>query len=445
MISTGSVQQTGKNSWKLTVSGGFDGSGKRIRHTKTVRVTGGTVEAQKKAAEYELSLFIGEIKNGQIAHSGKMTLAQYFDYWLENYAKDRHEPKTIDRNKGLFERIEEAMGAKRLDKIEPKNLLAFYKNLAEPGIRQDPNEKRRQAKAEKEKAGVPSSEEDKEEKKPKKDTLSANTIKKYHILLHTLLEKAVQWQLIPYNPANKVEPPKTVRHKKTVYDEETTGRFLLLLEGEDVKYRAMALLSLASGMRRGELFGLEWRHVDFDNHTIVIEQSSQYLPGKGIFTKVPKTEASVRIISVSESIIDLLKQHKIEQSAKRLKLGGTKEQGGKWEGADNPNNDRIFTTWSGAPAHPDSMNHWLAGFIKANNLPPLTPHSFRHMAATYLITSGTDLRTVAGKLGHANSTTTQLVYSHLLKSAEKETANKMETFLQQATEKAKQAQKKQAK
>ena len=73
-------------------------------------------------------------------------------------------------------------------------------------------------------------------------------------------------------------------------------------------------------------------------------------------------------------------------------------------------------------------------------MPNLTPKGFRHMAATYLITSGTDLRTVAGKLGHSNSTTTQIVYSHLLKSAEQETATKMQSFLQQATEKAKQAQ-----
>jgi len=67
------------------------------------------------------------------------------------------------------------------------------------------------------------------------------------------------------------------------------------------------------------------------------------------------------------------------------------------------------------------------------------------MAATYLITSGTDLRTVAGKLGHANTNTTTIVYSHLLKSAEKETADKMESFMQQATEKAKANEKKQAK
>jgi len=284
---------------------------------------------------------------------------------------------------------------------------------------------------------------DKNNNSPKKDTLSPNTIKKYHVLLHTLLEKATQWQLIPYNPAEKVEPPKTERHVKTIYDEETAGRFILLLDKEELKHRVMALLSLSSGIRRGELFGLEWKHVDFDTSTIRIEQASQYLPGEGIFTKVPKNEGNNRLVTIPDSMTSLLKQLKTEQSATRLKLGGTSAEGGKWVGTGNPEDERIFTTWNGAPAHPDSMNHWLKKFTADNSLPPITPHNFRHMAATYLITSGIDLRTVAGKLGHASSTTTQTVYSHLLKSAEKETANKIESFIQQTTEKARQAQKKQ--
>ena len=91
------------------------------------------------------------------------------------------------------------------------------------------------------------------------------------------------------------------------------------------------------------------------------------------------------------------------------------------------------------------MNTWLKNFVKNNDLPALTPKSFRHMAATYLITSGTDIRTVAGKLGHANTNTTTIVYTHLLKSAENETADKMGDFLRQAAEKEKEKQKKQAK
>lgn len=144
--SYGSVQKTGKHSWKLTVSSGFDGSGKRIRHTKTVHVTSDNEEQQEKEARKQLALFIADIEKGQTATSGKMTLEQFFEYWQENYAIGRHAPKTISFNKGLFKRIKEALGHKRLDKIEPKHLLSFYKNLAEPGVKQDPNAKRRKKK-----------------------------------------------------------------------------------------------------------------------------------------------------------------------------------------------------------------------------------------------------------------------------------------------------------
>jgi integrase len=207
----------------------------------------------------------------------------------------------------------------------------------------------------------------------------------------------------------------------------------------------MALLALSTGLRRGEMFGLQWKHINLETKTVKVEQASQYIPKIGTFLKEPKNEGSKRIITISDNIASLLKQHKAKQLAKRLKLGGTEKTGGKWKGAEEPENDFVFTTWNGEPAQPDSINKWLNKFVKANELPHLTPHGFRHMAATYLITAGVDLRTVAGKLGHANSATTQLVYSHLLKSAEEETANKLETFIQQATEKAKENQKKQAK
>jgi integrase len=97
------------------------------------------------------------------------------------------------------------------------------------------------------------------------------------------------------------------------------------------------------------------------------------------------------------------------------------------------------------PTPADSINTWLKKFTQANGLPPISAHSFRHMSATYLIASGTDIRTVSGKLGHSQTSTTMNIYAHLLKSAEAETASTMENILQQATDKAKQAQKKQAK
>ncbi len=415
------IKKRGENSYLLTVTAGYDGQGKQLCHTKTVTAN------SPREAEKHYGLFLAEIEKGQVATSGKMTLTEFFEYWEKNFANSRHAPKTIVYNQGLFKRIKVVLGSKRLDKIEPKHLLAFYTNLAEDGIRQDPNARWRKEKPADQEAAI--------EKVPTKTTLSANTIRKYHVLLRSLLEKAVQWQFIAYNPAAKVEPPKTQKTYKKIYDEETTGNFLLCLQNEELKHRVMALLALSTGMRRGEIFGLEWSHIDLDNGIVDIQQSSQYIPKIGILTKTTKTEDSNRMITIPESIIILLKKYKIEQTTRRLKLGD------KWRPnipkEDNTiDKERIFTTWNGEPAHPDSFNTWLKNFIADNDLPHLTPHSFRHMAATYLITNGADLRTVAGKLGHSNSTTTQIVYSHLLKSAEKETSDMMETFIKTTTKKA---------
>lgn len=415
MASAGSIQKAGETSWKLTVSGGFDGSGKRIRHTKTVKCT------SEQQARKELALFVTDIDKGNISTSGKMTLIEYFAYWEEHYAMPHHKKKTIAYNRSIFKRISEAMGHLRLDKIQPKHLLSFYKNLAETGIRKDPNDIRRKVAINTE--------------KPIKDTLSPNTIRKYHVLLHTLLGQATQWQLIAYNPADKVEAPKAKKTHKRIYNEEDTGKFLMLLQDEEVKYRLLALLALSTGMRKAELFGLEWKHIDFTANMVNIEQTSQYLPGEGIFQDTTKTDESNRIITVPASIMELFKQYKVHQAANRLRLGD------KWR-PDIPkeekiiDTERIFTTWDGKPGHPDSFNKWLRKFAIKHDMPHITPHSFRHMAATYLITGGVDLRTVAGKLGHANSNTTQLVYSHLVKSAERETADMMEFFIQNSTEKA---------
>lgn len=435
----GTIEKRGEKSWRLTVTAGYAGK-KQNRYRKTV------IAENQNAAEKLLAAFVVEVERGQITTSGKMTLKEFFAYWEINYALDRHAPKTILGNRELFNnRIAPALGHKRLDRITPKNLLDFYQNLKEQikAVRKkktDPANPVPVQQPQPEPTEALESADPKSKSKPK--YLSPNTIRKYHVLLHTLLGKAVQWQLIAYNPAEKVEPPKTIRSQIQIYDEETTGRFLLCLEKEKMHHRVMALLSISTGLRRGEMFGLQWKHFDAERCMIQIEQASQYLPGEGIFQKDPKNETSKRLITIPDTVAALLQEYKVKQLARRLKLGGTVENGGKWAGADDPEDDFIFITWNGKPAHPDSINTWLKRFIEANSLPHITPHSFRHMAATYLITSGTDLRTVAGKLGHANSTTTQVVYSHLLKSAEKETAEKMESILQGITDKAKEKQKK---
>lgn len=382
------IQKRGEGKYRLTVYQGRDAQGKQIIRTKTVSAT------SDRDANKQYALFVAEVEKGLYATSGKMTLREYYDYYTENYAKPRHADKTIVYNNSLFARIDQALGHKRLDKIEAKHLLQFFKNLAEPGI----------------------------SKRRHHEYLSPNTIQKHYTLLHTMFQKAVQWQLIAYNPASKIDKPKKIKVVKRIYDEKQFKAFLDHLESESLKHRVMVFLILSTGMRKGEMFGLQWKHIDLVNNTVNIEQSCQYLSQKGSFIKGTKT-GEEHIVSIPASVALLLTEYYESKMEERNKLED------KWEGAQNIRDDFVFTTWNGKLAHPGGFNTWLKRYVVKYDLPPITPHSFRHMAATYLITAGVDLRTVAGKLGHASTATTQLVYSHLMKKAERETADIMEGII----------------
>lgn len=164
--------------------------------------------------------------------------------------------------------------------------------------------------------------------------------------------------------------------------------------------------------------GLEWKHVDFDNKTITIEQASQYLPEKGIFTKTPKNKSSVRTISMPSNVISLFRQHRAEQLQNKMKLGDL------WK-----NSDRLFTTWDGQPGYPWWPGSWFKKFLQRKELPHVPFHSLRHLSATLLIKEGVPLKNVSKRLGHTVLGTTADIYTHALESLDKRAANKMDKLL----------------
>lgn len=384
-----SIRQRGKDTWQIQVSNGYDQAGKQIRITRTVH------GSYRNASTTEKLLAAEVAKNCQSQKAPqKMTLHEFFLYWLDNYAKSHLAPKTIELYKYEFRRIDIALGAKSLDKIEPRHILMFYNNL-----QRCPRLDRREG------------------------HLSPSSVRKYHILLHLLFKRAVRWQILFSNPVDKVDPPSyKYCNEKVILTPEEAGRFLLFLKEEPLKHQVWSLLAIALGLRRGEIFGLQWKHINFENKTVFIEQSSRAKDGGGVIIGPTKTRQT-RLLSVPDSLMHLLSDYRAEYASLRETTAN------KWLGSRDPKENFLFTTWDGLPGCPDAMNTWLRRFTAAHDLPKISPHSFRHMTATYLITAGVDLRTVAGKLGHANSTTTQTIYSHLLQKAEHETADVMDKIL----------------
>ena len=408
----GSIERRGENSFRLVVSGGLDGNGKQIKHTRLFKSDAGLTEAaKKKAADEALALFIADIKKGNNAQSQGKTVSDLWEYWLQNYAETNLEETTIEYYKKMWPRIKAALGHIRLDRIKPEHIQDFMRNLAEPGIKQVQQKKNATT-----------------EKPPAK--LAPETIKKYHAVLSGMFTKAVKWRFMDYNPCDHTEAPKAQHKTKSIYDIEQTGRFLSLLEGEEVRHQLMILLALSAGLRREEIFGLRW--CDIEENIIYVRQV-RVVAGTKIIEKEPKTVSSKRSVSVPAEVVALIKRHKAKESEKRLKKGEA------WKGAEKAENDYVFTTWDGEPLHPQSMNNFLRRFCDEHNIPRIQPHAFRHMAGTFLIVSGTDYRTVSGKLGHSRASITMNTYAHLLKSAEQETANAMSNILANAKQIAKEA------
>ena len=414
----GSIERRGPNSFRLIVSTGVDGNGKQIKLKRLFKTTDTMTDAAKNNAAGEaLAAFITDIRKGNTAQSKGMTVSALWDYWLEHYAEKNLEETTVIYYKNMWPRIKKGIGSLRLDRIEPKHIQEFMKNLAEPGIKKVQQKKNTPA--------------DEKEKPPAK--LAPVTIRKYHAVISGMFSKAVKWRLMDYNPCDHTEAPKATQKTKVIYDIETTGRFLAKLEGEEVRHQLMILLALTAGLRREEIFGLRWS--DIENNVISIRKA-RVVAGNQVITKEPKTASSMRSVSVPAEIVALIKRHSAKEAAKKLKKGK------EWKGKDKVDDDLIFTTWDGEDLHPQSMNNFLRRFCDENNLPRIQPHAFRHMAGTFLIVSGTDYRTVSGKLGHSRASITMNTYAHLLKSAETETANTMTNILADARQQAKDAEEK---
>lgn len=174
----------------------------------------------------------------------------------------------------------------------------------------------------------------------------------------------------------------------------------------------LTTLLIFSGARRGEILGLKWSAVDFAQNRIHIGNNILYSADRGIYEDTPKTETSVRYVTLPVETMQLLRQYRIWQASERLRLGAYYQDQGF-----------LFAQDNGSPMHPDSVTDWLSKFAKRHNLPHINPHAFRHSAASTLISRGVDAVSVSKRLGHAQPSTTTNVYGHIMRKADEHNAD----------------------
>lgn len=451
------IKKQKSGSYKITVSNGYDTTGKQIRYTMTYTPDPNmTSRQEEKAVQREATLFEEKCKKGNYVQSN-IKFADFADLWFQD-RRSILRPKTYERYKSLLPRINAAIGHMRLDRIQPLHLRQFYDNLAETGVKQSTKYKivfdfnnylvenglsiaefsRRSGiskttvssfkhgknvnieSAQKfcnylqlplNKLFIPIGED---------SCLSAETILYHHRLISSMLSDAVEWGILESNPCSRTKPPKTTKKNPRYLDEFQAEKLLTLIEQESAPHQTMVRLLLFTGLRRGELLGLEWKDIDYNKRVISICRTSQYTKEKGVYTDETKNETSIRTIKIPPIVVEYLKEYNDWQSNYITQMGD------RWH-----ETDRLFTTHEGIPVHPDSVSSWFGDFIKTHQdeLPYISIHSLRHTNATLQVASGVPLTTIAYRLGHANPTTTSKIYAHAIKSADEAAAEALENIL----------------
>lgn len=386
--------------YEIRVSCGIDINGKKLGKSKTWIPDEGMTQKQiEKELARQKVLFEEEVKNG-ICPDNKIRFVDFSKRWMDEYAKVNLTIKTYARYEIYLKRINQGIGHLKLKDITPLQLNAFYRSLEADGV----NQRKRY---------------DENGNLINNGKLAPKTILDHHRVISKILATAVKWGLLEKNVAMRADPPKVPHREISYLNEQEVRQMLTLLEKEPIQYQTMITLLVYTGIRRGELCGLEWKDIDFESQVMHVVRSAQYIGNKTMITKEPKTKSGIRHFSLSIHACILLKKYKRWQLEQKLNAGD------RWE-----ESDRLFTSWNGKPIHPDTVTDWFSKFIKRSGLPYVTLHSLRHTNATLMIAEGTDVCTVSRRLGHANTATTLNIYAHALKSKDREAANTLDNVLE---------------
>lgn len=245
-------------------------------------------------------------------------------------------------------------------------------------------------------------------------TLSPKSVKNVFDNLNAAMKKAVALRMLTYNPCDGVVLPKRQKPTIEVFSEQEIKDVLEVAKGKDIYF--LIVLSISTGMRRGELTELKWSDVDFDNSIIHITRS-KVLTAKGEkIIKAPKSKAGIRSISFGDGLKTILEAEKKDYDNRKLLMG-----------ADFVDSGYVLNKKNGEGFSPDSLTQKWVRFRNEHNLKDVCLHGFRHTSATTLLSAGVQGKVIQERLGHADISTTFNIYTHVLPSMNKDAGDKLDS------------------
>lgn len=365
------TRRPGKNgavAWRCRADDGVDPvTGRRRQISRTIN-------GSKADAERELRRLIAELESGSHTDRSSMTVGELLKLWLDSVAVSVR-PNTMDCYRGPANSyIIPAIGRMPAAKLTPEQINGFYRKLL----------------------GTTG----KRSKRP----ISARTVALTHRVLSMALDWGVRQRIVAHNPANAATAPKSRRAEIHVPDSESTSAILEYLQAHSPWAVPIVAFAVRTGMRRGEIIGLQWRDVDLEstNPTVSVRRSIVFLANGQMSVGAPKTDSGKRNVFLDAATVSLLRDRRTEM-VRMASLRGESVKG----------SDHVFGDLDGRPLRSSSLSRAFRRAAQAVGSPVTAFHSLRHLHATELLKVGVHPRIVQDRLGHGDITVTLNTYSHV--------------------------------
>ena len=373
------VAERGENTFRFTVSSGFDGKGKQIRHTMTYKVPAGTAPSKvEKMVMEAYTDFSRKCKYSQ-GLDENMRFKELVEIYLREYAKNElKEVTSYNYRRDLEIHMLPVFGNKKIKDITTPALTAFFTGMDK----------------------------------------SSETTRKLKTVMSSVFTYGVNQGYIKTNPCYgalyKKDPSKA---KKVKYLDKGQCQKLMSATSEYSTFNTIIQFLLFTGLRIGECLALRWSDISFADNTISINHTLSFADDKW-FLSVPKTQTSFRTIKLSTYSKELLLRHKREQDKLKETVGDA------WV---HP--DIVFTSAIGNYYCRSFTNKQLKKILVDNDLPALSVHALRHSNASLMINNGFDVKAISEHLGHCNTAITSDIYTHIFKEYKAKMAESIEKDL----------------
>lgn len=330
-----------------------------------------------------LRQLIETYRGAELTEDSRMTLREWLDRWLDEYAAPTVRKSTIAGYRGYAKKICSYLGGKQVKALTTADVQRMYNKLKNCGREVENETMGRQ--------------------------LSDASVRSIHMLLHEAMDAAVREHLTAKNPTNGTTIPRKSSAPKKILDNAQLDTFMEAIKSEP-QWHDFFYTEVTTGLRRGEICGLKWEDFDSENGRLNVRRSVSVARGGGLQEGETKTNSGLRSILLPQSTLRILKE--------RRKTART-----EWvfPNLHKPEN----------PTSPSAAYQKLKAILKRANLPDIRFHDLRHTFATHALQSGVDPKTLAGILGHTNASFTLDTYTHVTSDMQRNAAAIVENFMEE--------------